>query len=119
MFGNENMGKIEEILIKGLNIQMIIVNKYNLFLIAILDKYFVKNDIHSEAEKALDLFYSLYRSKIEKWDVCQDINEFIPFKKALYKQIKGYVEKINKKEEQPLKADFGFFTEAIAKMRND
>ena len=103
MFGNENMGK----------------NKYNLFLIAILDKHFVKNDIHSEAEKALDLFYSLYRPKIERCDPCQDINEYIPFKKALYQQIKDYVDKINKIEKQSIVADFGFFTEAIAKMRND
>jgi len=119
MFGNENMGKIDEIVIKGLDIQMTIVNKYNLFLIAILDKHFVKNDIHSEVEKALDLFYSLYKSKIEKCDPCQDINEFIPFKKALYQQIKDYTEKINKIEKRSMVADFGFFTEAIAKMRND
>jgi hypothetical protein len=119
MFGNENMGKIDEIIIKGLDIQMIIVNKYDLFLIAIMDKHFVKNDIHSEAEKALDLFYSLYKSKIEKCDPCQDINEFIPFKKELYQQIKDYAENINKIEKNSMEADFGFFTDAIAKMRSD
>ena len=30
LFGEENMGKIEEINIKGLDIQMVMVNKYNL-----------------------------------------------------------------------------------------
>ncbi|TFG25385.1 MAG: hypothetical protein EU533_01210 [Promethearchaeota archaeon] len=118
MFGNENMGKIEEIIIKGLDIQMIIVNKYDLFLIAIMDKDFAKNDIHSEAEKALDVFFKIYRSEIKTSDPNQDISVFLPFKKALYRQIQDYTERIEKADQGTLKGDFGFFSEAIAKMRN-
>ena len=66
MFGSENMGKIEEIVIKGLDIQMIIVNKYDLVLIAILDNDVVKEDMHVEAERSLDIFYSLSYPRASK-----------------------------------------------------
>ncbi|MFX1358969.1 MAG: hypothetical protein ACFFBT_09030 [Promethearchaeota archaeon] len=109
LFGEENMGKIQEITIKGLDIQMIIVNKHNLILIAIMDKEFLKHDIRKEAEKSLDMFYSLYKNEI---DECVDVCMFDSFKKILYKQIKEYFEKIKGS------GDFGFFTEAITRMRN-
>ncbi|MFX0060305.1 MAG: hypothetical protein ACFE8J_18565 [Candidatus Heimdallarchaeota archaeon] len=114
LFGQENMGKIEEITIKGLDIQMIIVNKYNLVLIAILDKDFVKQDIRSEAEKALDMFYSLYKDKMGE---CFEVNEFESFKELLYNQIERYFERINTQDKAEIK-DFGFFTEAISKLKN-
>ncbi len=112
MFGSENMGKIEEIIIKGLDIQMIIVNKYDLFLIAIIDKNVIREDMHVEAEKALDSFYSLYKNEIGD---CVDLEIFEPFKKALYAQIQEF---FNKKTENSEIGDFGFFTQAITKLRN-
>jgi len=115
LFGQENMGKIEEITIKGLDIQMIIVNKYNLVLIAILDKDFIKQDVRKEAEKALDMFYSLYKDKMGE---CVEVNEFESFKELLYYQIEEYFER-NYAENQTQIRDFGFFTEAIAKLRDD
>ncbi|MBY8986986.1 MAG: hypothetical protein KGD61_00910 [Candidatus Lokiarchaeota archaeon] len=113
MFGSENMGKIEEIVIKGLDIQMIIVNKYDLFLIAILDKNVVREDIHAEAEKALDLFYAVYKDAIGD---SVDLGIFEPFKKALYAQIEEFFNKITENSEI---GDFGFFTQAITKLRNE
>lgn len=112
LFGAENMGKIEEILIKGLDIQMIIVSKYDLILIAIMDKDFAKNGIHLEAEKALDQFYLLYKDEINE---CTDINQFVAFKRILYSQIEDYFDRLEKESEI---GDFGFFTEAISKSRN-
>jgi len=109
------MGRIEEIMIKGLDIEMIIVNKYNLVLIAIMAKDFIKQDIRTEAEKALDMFYSLYKGKIGEYcDVC----EFESFKKTLYNQIDEYFNRITLHNEKASIGDFGFFTEAIAKLRN-
>jgi hypothetical protein len=116
MFGSENMGKIDEIVIKGLDIQMVIVNKYGLFLIAILDKDLVKEDMHEEAEKALDAFYTLYRTDIGE---SIDTTIFEPFKEALYSQIKKYFIKINQNEEQTEIGDFGFFTQAITRLKNN
>jgi len=115
LFGQENMGKIEEITIKGLDIEMIIVNKYNLVLIAIMAKEFLKQDIRNEAEKALDMFYSLYKDKIG--ESC-DVHEFESFKDTLYTQIEKYFNRITGEGKEKEIGDFGFFTEAIAKLRN-
>ena len=115
LFGAESLGKIEEITIKGLSIQMVIVNKFDLVLIAIMDKDFAKEDMRDEAEKALDMFYHLYQNEISD---CADVSQFESFKKVLFDQILEYFNRVNggnaKKEIQ----DFGFFTEAIAKSRN-
>ena len=115
LFGAENMGKIEEIRIKGLSIDMIIVNKYDLVMITIMDKSFVKDDIRGESEKALDMFYAIYRDEIED---CADLCQFESFKKILYDQIEAYFIRIKNKDEKIKIEDFGFFTGAIAKLRN-
>lgn len=109
------MGKIEEITIKGLSIDMIIVNKYNLVMITIMDKAFVKDDIRGESEKALDMFYAIYRNEIED---CADVHQFKSFKKILYDQIEDYFKRIKNKDTKVEIGDFGFFTGAIAKLRN-
>jgi hypothetical protein len=114
LFGTENMGKIEEITIKGLSIQMVIVNKFDLVLIAIMDKDFVKNDMRTEAEKALDMFYHLYQNEISD---CTDVSQFKSFKKILYDQIVEYFDRVNGETKKEIK-DFGFFTDAIARIKN-
>jgi len=115
LFGAENMGKIEEIRIKGLSIDMIIVNKYNLVMITILDKAFVKDGIRGESEKALDMFYTIYRDEIED---CDEVYQFKSFKKILYDQIEDYFIRIKNEDSRAKIGDFGFFTGAIAKLRN-
>ena len=50
-----------------------------LVLIAILDKKVIREDIHAEAEKALDIFYSVYKDEIGD---CIELSIFEPFKKA-------------------------------------
>ena len=114
LFGSESLGKIEEITIKGLSIQMIIVNKFDLVLIAIMDKDFVKEDIRDEAEKALDMFYHLYKNEISD---CTDVSQFESFKKILYDQIVEYFDRKSGKNKEKIR-DFGFFTEAIAQTKN-
>ena len=115
LFGAESLGKIEEITIKGLSIQMIIVNKFDLVLIAIMDKDFVKEDMRDEAEKALDMFYHLYQNEIGD---STDVSQFESFKKILFDQILEYFNRINGGNAKTKIQDFGFFTEAIAKSRN-
>ncbi len=115
LFGAESLGKIEEITIKGLSIQMIIVNKFDLVLIAIMDKDFVKEDMREEAEKALDMFYHLYQNEISD---STDVSQFESFKKILYDQIVEYFNRINGENTKKEIRDFGFFTEAIAQTRN-
>jgi hypothetical protein len=115
LFGSESLGKIEEITIKGLSIQMVIVNKFDLVLIAIMDKDFVKEDMREEAEKALDMFYHLYKNEISD---STDVSQFESFKKILYDQIVEYFNRVNDKNNKAEIKDFGFFTDAVAQMKN-
>ena len=111
LFG-ENLGRIEEINIKGLDVEMIVVYKYNLIFVAILDKEFIKHNIREEAEKSLDMFYSLYRKEID--GNCNEVSQFSSFKNVLFTQIEEYFNKIKNSQK-----DFGFFTEAIKKLRSN
>ena len=117
LFGKDNLGKIEEIEIKGLDVDMIIVYKYNLILIVIMSKDFIKQDYRGEAEKALDMFYSSYVNEINNFKTSINISLFNEFKKILYIQIRDYF-KILKDKERDAQRDFGFFTQAIKQLRN-
>jgi hypothetical protein len=116
LFGS-NLGEIKEITIKGLDVEMIIVYKYNLILVAILDKDFITHDIRSEAEKALDMFYTLYRTEINNSNI--EISQFESFKNVLSTQIEEFFKRLENSEEKVGIGDFGFFTEAIKKLRSN
>ena len=94
---------------------MIIVYKYILIFVAILDKEFVKHDIRDEAEKSLDMFYSLYRKEID--ENCNEISQFTSFKNILFTQIEEYINRIKESQKNPEIGNFGFFTDAIKKLR--
>ena len=96
---------------------MIIVYKYGLIFVAILDKEFAKDDIRKEAEKSLDMFFSLYRTEISS--NTSEISQFEPFKNILSKQIEEYFNKVKDSNENAEIGDFGFFTEAIKKLRTN
>lgn len=116
LFGN-NLGEIEEINIKGLDVEMIIVYKYGLIFVAILDKEFIRHDIRGEAEKSLDMFYTLYRTEIKSNSF--EISQFEPFKNILLKQIEEYFNRVKDSNHIAEIGDFGFFTEAIKKLRTE
>jgi hypothetical protein len=90
------------------------VYKYNLIFVAILDKEFAKHNIREEAEKSLDMFYTLYRTEINNSSF--EVSQFQSFKKILSQQIEEYFIKIN---DETKVGDFGFFTEAIKKSRTN
>lgn len=96
---------------------MIIVYKYNLIFVAILDKEFIRHDIREQAEKSLDMFYTLYRAEINR--DCIDVSQFESFKNNLTKQIEEYFKMIKESQKDPEIGDFGFFTEAIKKLRTN
>ena len=116
LFGKDNLGKIEEINVKGLAVDMIVVYKYNLILIAIISHDF-KEDIRDEAEKALDMFYSSYVKELQNLEFL-NVSIFDEFKKVLYLQIQDYFEILKDKEKENQIPDFGWFTDAIRKLRN-
>jgi hypothetical protein len=118
LFGKDNLGKIEEINIKGLDVDMIIVYKYNLILIAILSHgVTTMSYLRDEVEKALDMFYSSYVEDLSNLE-CLDVSIFDEFRKVLYIQIDDYFQVLKDKEKEDTMKDFGFFTEAIRKLRN-
>ena len=116
LFGKDNLGKIKEINVKGLDLEMIMVSKYSLILIAIIDKNYIRKNLRDDAERALDMFYLLYKEEIAN-SVHTEI--FEPFKKILLLQIKDYLDEIfNSKKEKEIK-DFAFLTEAIRKQKEN
>lgn len=115
LFG-KNLGKIKEINITGIDVNMIIVYKYDLILIIIVDTDFLTQNIRSEAEKALDMFYSSYLAEIKNG---VEVSVFNGFKKILYLQIKDYLEILKEKEREKEVGDLGFLTEAVEKMKHE
>ena len=95
IFGEENLGKIEEIMVKGLDIDLFIVYKHELILIAIMDTLMKKKNIKNEAEMALNAFYNQYKSQIESWDG-NDV-AFSEFERIIETQIENYYSKIDEK----------------------
>ena len=116
LFGKSKLGKIKEISITGIDVNMIIVYKYELILIIIVDTDFLTHNIRTEAEKALDMFYSSYLAEINNG---VEVSVFNGFKKILYMQIQDYLEILNEKEREKKVGDFGFFTEAVEKMKHE
>lgn len=115
LFGKDSLGKIEEINIKGLDVDLIIVYKYDLVLIVILDKSFPKSDaIRQEAEIALDMFYTTYLD-VNNSNACIDTCVFEDFRKILVIQINKFFKHL--KDQEGEVPDFGFFTEAIKRMK--
>lgn len=96
---------------------MIIVYKYNLIFVAIMDKEFKKHNIREEAEKSLDMFYSLYRREIN--ENYTEVSQFTAFKNILFTQIEEYFNKIKNSKEESEIGDFGFFTDAIKNLRTN
>ncbi|MFX1337244.1 MAG: hypothetical protein ACFFDK_01400 [Promethearchaeota archaeon] len=115
LFGKDNMGKIKEITVKGLDLEMIIVSKYDLILITIMDKDYVRDNIRDEAEKALDMFYLLYKEDLKN---SYHTEVFESFKRILGIQIKDYLDEINRLEKNKEIGDFGWFTEVIRKSKD-
>ena len=72
VFGEENVGKIQRILIEGLDIEMNIVAKHGLILTMMFRPNIVKNHITTFYETGLDLFYTKFQDQIQhnRTNVC-------------------------------------------------
>lgn len=97
ILGKENMGKITDISIKGLDVDIVVAYKYDLILIAFLSKGYATYGLRDKTEEALEMFYSTYHSEIDSKKLI-DINEFDDFKKILFLQLKKYLESINQNQ---------------------
>lgn len=93
IFGEENLGRIKEIIVKGLDIDMFIVYKHSLILIAVMGSDMKKKDIRKEAEMSLDAFYHQFKEILN--DFKGNDKVFSDFEKAIENQIEDYYKKID------------------------
>ncbi len=91
MFGQENIGNIEEISVKGIDVELIIVSKHDLILIILMDRHFYKDIVRKSGEKILDLFYAMYSNQL---DVSEEIKQFEDFKDVLFSEIQACLDKM-------------------------
>ena len=98
MFGKESMGQIEEISVKGLDVELIIVSKHNLILIALMDRHFAKDIIREHGEKILDLFFAMHGRDLD--DEIADYSKFNDFKPVLYSEAQACLDKMKMLEEK-------------------
>ena len=89
MFGEETLGNIKSITIDGLDINMMVVSKYDLIFIAIMDNDLPETNFREGCIKALDQFYQRYHEELESWD--GSLQKFREFRKTLKIQIANYI----------------------------
>ena len=108
MFAGEQLGNLEEITIKGLDLEIMAVHKNELHLTAIFSREMIKVDIRKEAEEALNAFYNRYYDAIQ----CTNINLilFEEFEEKLREHIKEYMAYAKKHHKPPKK---GFFRKML------
>ncbi|MHA1340997.1 MAG: hypothetical protein ACTSRZ_13685 [Promethearchaeota archaeon] len=97
MFGKETVGFIDEIIIKGLDLEIFVVQKHELILTVLFSSKMKKQNIRGEAENALNAFHENFKEYLHR-DIV-DINMFKPFEQTLHKQIEEYFEKIGRSSE--------------------
>ena len=111
LFGKDSIGKIDEIKIKGLDLDVLIISRHNLVLVALINSAFMRDRLKEIAEKALGMFHVLYKKDIEKFMVS---GVFDSFKKILNVQIDEYLEEIAKES-----LDFGFLGDNMKESNNN
>lgn len=93
VFGEETLGNIKAISIDGLDINMLVVSKHGLLVIAIMDAFCTQvTDFKTGCEKALDVFYKQYCEQINDWD--GNLSTFRDFKEILNDQIQVYLSRL-------------------------
>jgi len=93
LFGIDHLNQIDEIIIKGPDTEMIIVNSHHLVIITILEKDFsAKIDFKDEAEELLDMFYNTYKNEIEE---AIDTSPFEAFKETLKTHVTSFLDSLN------------------------
>ena len=94
MFGEETLGKIRDISINGLDIEMLIISKYDLVFIALMDSNVPHLNFREGCERALDVFYRIFHDKLKDWD--GSLKPFKDFKELLEGQVQRYFDEIEK-----------------------
>lgn len=92
LFGIDHLNQIDEIIIKGPETEMIVVNGHHLVLITILEKDFSSNnDFKEQAEEILNNFYDTFKDEI---DQAIDTTPFEEFKDTLRNHVESFLKSI-------------------------
>ncbi|MHA1776139.1 MAG: hypothetical protein ACTSWC_05165 [Promethearchaeota archaeon] len=92
MFGEENLGKIDRILIQGLKIEMSMVTRYELIFFVLFRAHMVQDHLDEESTKCLKKFYSQFRHDIEAKHTNRVLYE--SFDKEMCLSIQNYLVRI-------------------------
>lgn len=124
MFGKETLGSIDDISISGLDMHLIVVRKWGLMCIGIIDSDLPEFNFREGCENALETFYQRYINQIENWN--GSLKPFAEFRNYLEDQIQGYFEKLKEYRtenkdlsEDRLNIDQGKQQEEIWVLKND
>lgn len=96
IFGEENIGKINRILIEGLNVELNVVQKNDLIFTTVFIPKKVKDHFNKEGHEALDMFYEKYKSALEKNRADQMI--YKSFDSNITELIKSYIKRVGEKK---------------------
>lgn len=97
LFGIDHLNQIDEIIIKGPETEMIVVNGHHLVLITILEKDFSSNyDFKEQSEEILDNFYETFEDQIEQ---AVDTTPFEAFKETLRDHIESFLKSIQNQKD--------------------
>lgn len=93
LFGIDHLEQIDEIIIRGPETEMIVVNKHHLVLITILEKDFSADyEFKDQAEELLENFYNSYKDEIER---AIDTTPFEEFKDTLKIHVEEFLDSID------------------------
>ena len=117
LFGKESVGHIDEISIKGLNMEIMVIYKHDLILSALFSKAMPQENMRNEAEQALDLFYETYQARLQNWD--GDLNCFCDFEDKLKQQVDLYFDQLTPHDNARSPAGSeSFFTKLLGLFKN-
>jgi len=92
MFGEETLGNIKDISINGANIDMLVISKDNLIMIAVMNSDLPAINFREGCERALTLFKTLHGDEINSWN--GSLETFRDFQQLLNQQIERYFKEL-------------------------
>ncbi len=95
--GRTNLGVLNDISMRGESLNLIVLYKYTLVLIAIFDPKVHNQDAQVEADNVLEDFYKRYKIILAAWDGNQSV--FENYERSLKERIAIYNKRVHENKE--------------------
>ena len=92
MFGSENLGRIDRILIRGLEVEMSILEKHDLIFVVLFKPGLVQDYLDEESGKLLETFYGMFNEQLTQKKSTQAL--YYSFDKEMCVAIQNYLVRI-------------------------